>query len=189
MYFSMHSSPPSSVALVARGVLPRRSLLAAMQAAVRAVDPSQAVFHVRTMDEVFGASIAARRTNTLLISLYAGLALLLAALGVYAVVANGLAQRQREFGIRAALGATGPDLVRLMAREMAGVTAIGLATGLAAAWGLSRVAQSLLYGVSTHDPITVVIVPIVLLIPTILATIIPARRVLRVNPAEVMRTD
>lgn len=189
MYFSIYAQTSSNVALVARGSMPPQALLAAMQAAVRSVDPSQVVYHVRTMDEVLSTSVAPRRTNTLLISLFAGLALLLASLGVYAVVAHGVAQRAREFGIRAALGATGFDLVSLVSREIAWVTAIGLAAGLAGAWALARVADSLMYGVTPHDPLTFIIVPIVLLVPVVLATLLPARRALHVNPAEVMRAD
>jgi predicted permease len=189
MYFSIYAETPMNVALVARGALPSQALLTAMQAAVHAVDPSQAVYHVRTMDAVLSTSVAPRRTNTLLISLFAGLALLLASLGVYAVVAHSVAQRSREFGIRSALGATGFDLLSLVSREMAWVTAIGLAAGLAGAWALARVAESLMYGVTPHDPLTFIVVPLVLLVPVVLATLLPARRALRVNPAEVMRAE
>jgi ABC-type antimicrobial peptide transport system permease subunit len=133
--------------------------------------------------------VAPRRTNTVLISLFAGLALLLAVLGVYAVVAQGIAQRHREFGIRTALGASGNDLVRLLSHEMAWVVGIGVAVGLAAAWGLSRVAASMLYGVTAHDAATFVMAPVMLVLAAAAATAVPARRALRVNPAEVMRTD
>jgi predicted permease len=189
MYSSIYAGPLSSVALVARGTLPARALLAAMQAAVRAVDPSQAVFRVRMMDAVLGASVAPRRTNTLLISLFAGLALVLASVGVYAVVAHGVAQRAREFGIRTALGARGFDLVSLVSREMAWTTGIGLVAGIAGAWALARVANSLIYGITARDPLTFVLAPVVLVVPVIFATVVPARRALRVNPADVMRAD
>jgi len=189
MYLSIYDNVPATIALVARGTLPPAQLLAAMQAAVRSVDPSQAVYHVRTMEEVTSASVAPRRTNTVLITLFASLALLLASLGVYAVVAHGVRQRSREFGIRTALGATGGDLVSLISREMIGTVAAGLAAGLAGAWALTRLAESMLFGVTVHDTMTFVLVPLVLLIPAVLATVLPARRALRVNPAEVMRAD
>jgi ABC-type antimicrobial peptide transport system permease subunit len=189
MYFSIYAETSASLALVARGTLPPQALLAAMRSAVHAVDPSQAVYHVRTMDEVLSSSVAARRTNTLLISLFAALALVLASLGVYAVIAHGMAQRSREFGIRSALGATGPDLATLVSREIIGMTGLGLAAGLGAAWALSHVAESMLYGVTAHDASTFIAVPVILLIPVALATLIPARRALRVNPADVMRAE
>jgi predicted permease len=189
MYLSIYRNMPSTVALVARGTLPPKTLLAAMQGAVRAVDPSQAVFHLRTMDEVMNSSVAPRRTNTVLISLFGALALILSSLGIYAVVAHGVAQRSREFGIRSALGATGPMLVRGIVLDMLRVGGLGIASGVAVAWCLARVASSLLYGVTVHDFPTFALVPIVLLIPAAIATIVPARRALRIDPAEVMRTD
>lgn len=189
MYLPMYQTTPSTVAIVARGVLAPNTLLASMQAAVRAVDPSQAVYHLRTMDQVLSTSVAPRRTNTILISLFAALALLLASFGVYAVVAYGVAQRSHEFGIRSALGATGGDLVGLVSREMVWVAALGLAAGLGGAWALMRIANSLIYGVTVHDPVTFVVVPVLLLLPVVMATLIPARRAARVDPAEVMRAD
>jgi putative ABC transport system permease protein len=189
MYLSIYTTVPATIALVARGALPPAQLLAAMQAAVRSVDPSQAVYHLRTMAEVTSASVAPRRTNTLLISLFAGLALLLASLGVYAVVSHGVSQRSREFGIRTALGATGNDLVSLISREMIGTVVAGLVAGLVGAWALTHLAESMFFGVQMHDTATFVLVPLALLVPAVLATILPARRALRVNPAEVMRAD
>ncbi len=189
MYLSIDDEASTHPAFVARGTLPPAALLGAMQAAVRVVDPSQAVFHLRMMDDVVRSAVAPRRTNTLLIALFAALAFGLASLGVYAVVAQGVALRAREFGIRAALGASGHDLVALVSREMVVVAATGIATGLAGAWVLSRVAASLLYGITTHDTTTFVAVPLALAATAAVATILPARRALRVNPADVLRAD
>src|SRR5215207_1082016 len=136
---------PYNAALVVRGTLPPAALIARLTEAVREVSPSQAVYNARTMEQVVSASVLPRRTNTLLIALFAGLALMLSALGVYAVVAYGVAQRTREFGIRAALGATGRDLLLLVWREMVLVVALGTVIGLVGAWALSRVLASLLY--------------------------------------------
>jgi ABC-type antimicrobial peptide transport system permease subunit len=147
-----------------------------MKEAVRAVDASQAVFNVRTMDDVVDKSVAPRRTNTFLISAFAFLALLLSALGMYAVVSNTVAQRTREFGIRSALGASDGALVRLVTGEMVWVCALGLAVGVAGAWALSKLLTSMVYGVSIHDPWTFALAPL-----------LPARRAAKVNPAEVMR--
>jgi putative ABC transport system permease protein len=138
---------------------------------------------------VIDTSVAPRRTNTILITTFAGLALILSALGVYSVVAYGVAQRTREFGIRTAFGATGRDLVGLVSREMFVVVAIGMVSGLAAAWGLSRVLATLLYGVEPHDPTTFAIVPLLMLPPALVATLLPAFRAMRVSPSEVMRGE
>ena len=189
LYFPMAATPVRNVTLVVRGTLPRAALLSRLTAAVRYVDPSQPVFDVQMMEDVVGHAIAPRRTDTMVIALFSALALLLASLGVYAVVAHSVAQRSREFGIRSALGATGSDLLSLVSREMVWVTGIGIAAGLAIAWALARVASSLLYGVTGHDTATFVVVPLILLLPAAVATLVPARRALRVNPAEVMRAE
>ena len=189
MYFPIAEVTPSNVAMVVRSTLPSSALLARMKEAVRAIDPAQATYNVRTMDEVVDVSVAPRRTNTTLISAFAALALVLSAVGVYAVVSYGVSQRSREFGIRTALGARGGDLVRLVTGEMAWTLAIGLTSGVAGAWALSRVLASLIYGVTVHDPLSFATVPIVTLIPAVLAALIPARRAARVNPAEVMRAE
>jgi putative ABC transport system permease protein len=189
MYFPIAEQTPGNVAIVVRSTLPPAALLARMKESVRAVDPTQAIYNVRTMDEVVGSSVAPRRTNTILISAFAVLALLLSAIGIYAVVSYGVSQRIREFGIRTALGATGGELVRLVTGEMAWVTAIGLAAGIAGAWALSRVLTSMIYGVSVHDPWTFTVAPLVLVVPVVVAAVVPARRAARVNPVEVMRAE
>ncbi len=189
MYFPAHALTPNNLALVARGSLPPGALLARLQDAVRAADPAQAVFNVRMMDEVISRSVAPRRTSTVLIGAFGVLALVLAAAGVYAVVASAVAQRTRELGIRAALGATGGALVGLMAREMVVTVLFGVAAGLGAAWTASRVLSTLVYGVTTHDPVTFVVAPLALLVPVLAATLVPARRALRLNPMDVIRAD
>jgi predicted permease len=189
VYFPMEVQTPSNAALVARGTLPPRELLARLTEAVRSADPAQAVFNVRMMDEVIGSSVASRRANTVLIATFAGLALVLAALGVHSVVAYGVAQRAREFGIRAAFGATGRDLVALVSREMFVIVAMGTVAGLLAAWVLGRVLATLLYGVEPHDAATFGMVPLLMLPPAVVATLVPALRAARVSPSEVMRGD
>ena len=189
LYQSAHAITPTTMALVVRSRLPGRELPARMQAAVRAVDPTQAVFGVRMMEDVVDISVAPRRTNTLLISAFAVLAMALASVGVYAVVSYSVSHRSRELGIRSALGASGASLLRMISREMLWVVILGIGTGLGAAWALSKTLESLVYGVSVHDAATFVIVPIALAIPALIATVVPARRVLRVNPAQVMRAD
>jgi putative ABC transport system permease protein len=189
MYFPIYAEPPERLAIVARSSLPPATLLAHLVDAVRAVDPTQAVYNVRMMDDVVDASMAPRRTNTLLITAFAMLALLLASLGVYGVIANGVAQRSRELGIRAALGATAHDLVALVSREMVWVITLGLLIGVAGSWALARVMESLVFGVSTHDLATFTAVPAVIAVAAILSTLGPAWKARRVDVVEVLRVD
>src|SRR6185312_14119792 len=169
MYFPIGQQTPSNLAIVARSTLPPSVLLARLRDAVRAIDPTQAVYEARMMDDVIATSVAPRRTNTVLIAIFGALAL--------------------EFGIRAALGATGRDIAALVVGEMAPVVATGLALGMLGAWALSRVLASLLYGVGAHDVATFVAAPVVLIIPALLATLVPVRRAMRVDPTEVMRAE
>ena len=189
MYFPIYNETPERVAIVARSSLPPATLLERMVDAVRAVDPAQAVYNVRMMDDVIGASVAPRRTNTVLISAFATLALLLASLGVYGVISYGVAQRSRELGIRAALGATASDLMSLVSREMLWVVGIGLLVGATGAWLLARVMTTLVYGVDTHDLATFAIVPVVLAIAAGAATLGPAWKARRVDLVEVLRAE
>jgi ABC-type antimicrobial peptide transport system permease subunit len=141
------------------------------------------------MDDVLAKSVAPRRTNTMLIALFGGLALILSAFGVYAVVSYSVAQRAREFGIRTALGAERRDILALVGGDMTRLIAIGLIIGMIGAWMMSRVLASLLYGVDTHDFATYAMVPLILLLPAAIATLIPTLRAMRVSPTEVMRAE
>jgi ABC-type antimicrobial peptide transport system permease subunit len=189
MYLSIDREAPENIAVVARSSLPPATLLARLSDAVHAVDRSQAVYNVRMMDAVVANSLAPRRTNTTLIVLFGALALALSAFGVYAVVSYSVTQRRREFGIRAALGASRVDIAALVSREMLGVVVLGIALGLGGAWALTRVIAALLFQIDTHDRATFAAVPLLLLIPAAIATIIPARRAMALDPSEVMRAE
>jgi putative ABC transport system permease protein len=189
LYFPMYQFTPTTFALVARGRGEPAALLAALQNAVRAVDASQALGRARMMDQVVRESVATERTNVLLISLFAGLALVLAALGVYAVVAHGVTQRGREFGIRTALGATGGNLLVMVSGEIFVVVALGIAIGLAGAWAGARVLDATVFGVAVHDPATFAIGAAVLAFVAMTAAVLPLRRVFRVNAVDVIRSE
>jgi putative ABC transport system permease protein len=189
LYHPIHRITPGSFALVARGRGEPEVILATLRDAVRAVDPGQAVGRARTMDQVVRDSVAPQRTNALLISLFAALALVLAALGVYSVVANSIAQRDREFGIRTALGATHCNLVVMVSREIVVLVAIGIAIGLAGAWAGARVVEAMVYGVTVHDPATFALGPVALGFIAMSAAVLPVRRMSRVNPGDVIRRD
>jgi predicted permease len=189
MYFPARSNLDQNLALVVRGTGSATALLSAATAAVRRIDPAQAVYNVRMMDDVIGASLASRRANTMLISLFGLLALLIAALGVYAVTASAVAQRSREFGIRSALGATAGDLLRHVGGEMVTVIGAGVLGGAVLAWASVRVMAGLVYGVTVHDLGTFAVAPAVLVAAAVLATLAPARRAAQIEPVVVMKAD
>lgn len=189
MYLSLYADTPANAAIVARSSIPTPALLGALRDAVRSTDSTQAIFDVRTMDDVRSSSLVPRRASTGLLVAFGALALLLAVLGVYGVVAFGVAQRRRELAIRTALGATRGDLVWLVAREGAAMAAAGLAIGLAGAYAFSRTITSLLYGVAPGDPATLVTASCVLVAAVLAATAGPALRAARVNPVDEMRGE
>lgn len=189
MYFPVTQQTPANLAIIARSALPPASVLAVMQNAVHLADRTQAVYNVKMMEDVVGTSVTPRRTNMLLITIFAGVALVLSALGVYAVVAYGVAQRARELGIRAALGARSANLVSLVAGELVWVSIAGVAVGLGGAWAMSKLVSSMLYGISPHDPTTFVLVPLALLVPAAIAALIPAHKASQVDPAVVLRAE
>ena len=189
MYYDLASSPPANAALLARGTLPPELLAKQLREAVHAADPTQAVYNVRPMTEVIAGAIAPRRTNTTLLTLFGVVAIGLAAMGVYGVIAYGVTRRTKEIGIRMALGAQPGHIIRLIAREGILLAMLGIAIGAAGAWALRRVLAVLLYGVSADDPLAFGGAAVVLLLIALVATLIPARQALRVDPARTIRAE
>jgi putative ABC transport system permease protein len=134
------------------------------------------------MDQVVAASISKERFQSLLLGLFAALALLLACVGLYGVISYAVVQRTHEIGVRMALGAKPVDVLRLVIRQGMGLTIIGLIVGVAAGSVVTRVLSDMLYGVSTRDPLTFVGAPLLLLVVAFLACYIPARRATRIDP-------
>jgi len=143
----------------------------------------------RSLDDVVSRSIAAPRFTTALLSVFAGLALILAAIGIYGVLSFIVAQRTAELGIRMALGASASDVLRLVVGQGMRPVIIGLAVGLLAALALARVLQGFLFGVAQTDPGTYVTVTVVLSSAAILACYLPARRAARVDPMTALRAE
>ena len=141
------------------------------------------------MESVISGSVAPQRTSTALITAFGAIALALSAFGVYAVISYSVSRRSREFGIRSALGATGLSIAGLVGRELLSAVVIGTTIGLVGAWLLSRVLQSMLFGVDVHDLSTFAVVPLVLVTSAAVATLIPTRRAMALNPSDVMRAD
>lgn len=189
MYQSLLATPYADLALVARGAIPASVLKARLQAAVRDIDPDQAVHRVRMMEDVVSSSVAPKRANTMLISVFGAIALVLAGVGVYGVIAYGVARRTREIGIRMALGASSSRVMRSVLTEGLVLVLAGTALGLAGAWALTQVLSGLLFGVSARDPIAFVVAPVAMIVVAALATLIPARRATRVDPIQAIRVE
>ena len=186
-YYSLLDAPYDNAALVARGRIPAAELTGVLQQAVHAVAPGQAVYNVRTMEEVIAGAIAPRRTRTALITTFGLVALCLAAVGVYGVIAFGVARRTREIGIRLALGANPGRVIGGVVAEGLVLALAGTVPGLAGAWLLSRFLDSFVYGITTTDPIAFTAAPVALLAIATLAALVPAWRASRVNAVEAMR--
>ena len=154
-----------------------------------AIDRDLPIDSVHTMDDLVGRSIAERRFTMLLLAAFAAVALALAAIGVYGVLAYLVTQRTQEIGVRLAMGASPADVVRLFVREGAAVSAIGVAAGLALAIAAARVLTSLVFGVSTTDPLTFAGVAAALALVALVASYVPSRRAARVDPAVALRTE
>jgi putative ABC transport system permease protein len=175
--------------LVLRTAVPPGSVTEEVRAAVRKVDPALPLYEVLTMEEVISESLAGRRLNLWLLGLFAGMALVLAATGLYGVISYLVAQRTREIGVRMALGAQTWDVIALVMRQAAGLTGTGIAVGLAGALAFTSLLESLLYGVSARDPLTYAALAALLAVVALLATWLPAWRASRVDPILAIRAE
>ncbi|MCW5981447.1 MAG: ABC transporter permease [Bryobacteraceae bacterium] len=178
----------SSAFVVRTGADPLATL-PAVRAAVLEAGHDQPVYGVRTMDQIVSASFADRRFCMLLLGIFAALALLLAAVGIYGVISYTVAQRTREIGIRMALGARQADVLRVVVGQGMLPVLAGLALGLAASFGLTRLMTGMLYGVSAGDPATLIGVALTLTAVALVAILVPARRAARVAPVAALRSE
>jgi putative ABC transport system permease protein len=169
-------------ALVVRTSVDPMSLAMSLRNAVWAVDKDQPVSNLRSMDDIVAAAMARQRFSTMLLGIFAALALVLAAVGIYGVMSYSVAQRTREIGIRLALGAQRGDVLRMTMGQGLKLVSMGVGIGLIAAFILTRVMASLLFGVNATDPTTFVVIPLVLMSVALLASYIPALRATKVDP-------
>jgi putative ABC transport system permease protein len=149
---------------------------------VQALDQDQPVYNVRTMDNVVANSLGTRRVSMQLFAVFGCAALLLAALGLYGVMAYSVTQRTQEIGIRMALGAQRSDVLALVIRQGMTLTVTGVIVGLAGAFALTRLLANLLFGVAATDPLIFVVIPLLLLCVALVACYLPARRAARLDP-------
>ncbi|MGZ6141964.1 MAG: FtsX-like permease family protein, partial [Myxococcales bacterium] len=165
------------------------TLAAAVRREVAALDPELPVYDVKTMDAAVAESMSGRRFSLLLLGLFASVALLLAAVGVYGVMSYGVVQRTKEIGIRMALGAGQDSVLRLVVGDGMRLAGAGIVLGIGLAVTLSRLLRGMLYGVSAFDPIAYAGLTAVLAVVALLACWLPARRAARVDPAIALRAE
>lgn len=188
IYASIYQVPsPASKILVVRSGSDPKNLIGTLRNEVLAVDHDQPITNIRTMDEVFAESISKPRFYMILLSVFAAVALALAVIGIYSVLAYSVSQRTQEIGIRMALGAQPRDVLRLVVGQGMLLTVIGIVIGLVAAFFLSRVMASMIEGISSRDLMIFGGTPVVLAIVSLLACFIPARRAAKLSPIIAIR--
>jgi predicted permease len=194
-YFAIDQMPDKVVALftgmtmVARSSTTPLASAGSIRAASKRFDPDQVLFDFQPMDELLSKSIANQRFTMILLSIFAALALVLSAIGVYGVISYLVSQRTREIGVRVALGAQRSDVLRLILGDGARLTFLGVAIGLAASLGLTRLLAKMLFGVRARDPVTLIVVTVILSAVAFLACYIPARRATRIDPMVALRYE
>jgi predicted permease len=196
LYVPYEQLPADQLATVVRDVdavvrtsLGSAALLPSIQKTVKNLDAGYVVHNPRTLDDLVEASLAERRFSMTLLIAFAGTALLLAIIGIYGVISYLVTERTRELGIRMALGANRRDLLRMVVGKSIALASIGIAIGMAGAFGLTRTLSNLLFGVRRTDPITFLSVVILLLAVAGFASYFPARRVTKVNPMTALRCE
>jgi putative ABC transport system permease protein len=187
LYYPVTQVPQARMALVLKTMLDPTTLVAQVREAVLSIDPDQPISDVRTMDQWVVRSLENRRTPTILLALFGGVALVLSAIGIYGVLAFGVAQRVREFGIRQALGANRQSILSLVLMQGLRTVGIGVALGLGGAYALSRFLQTLLFGVQQHDVAVFGVVTLLLLLVAVVACYVPARRATEIDPMVALR--
>jgi putative ABC transport system permease protein len=186
---SIVTSRAANLSVVVRGVAETQALARALRHELQSVDPLAAASSIKAMSQYLDATVAARRFNMLLMSLFAGVALLLATAGLYALLSYSVMQRTHEFGVRMALGAGMGEMLRLVIRQGLTLASAGIAMGLVASLALTRLMSSLLFGVGATDPLTFAGVAALLAAAALLACCIPAWRAARVDPMIALRNE
>jgi putative ABC transport system permease protein len=190
MYWAVAQSPGTpALAVVVRTAGDPLSLAGPVRAAIAEIDPAQPVFDLQTLEQVVGSSLGQRRFTLTLMLVFGLIALVLAAVGIYGVMAYTVAQRTREIGIRVALGARAGTVVGMVLRDGMKLVALGVVLGTASALAVTRVARTLLYGVSAADSLTYVVIAVLLSAVGLAAIVIPALRATRIDPMRALRTE
>lgn len=189
VYVPFHQEPNRAMSIVVRATGDPLSIASTVRRKILEIDPDQPVFNMRTMREVIDESLWQRRGLALIIGIFAVVSLVLSALGIYGVLSYSVHQRQHELGVRMALGAQASDLLRLVLRDGLMLTSIGLIIGIAAALGVTRVMSGLLFGVTATDAASYLIIALLLIAVAFIASYVPARRAMRVDPLLALRRE
>jgi putative ABC transport system permease protein len=189
VYFPLRQGGLPFLAYAVRASGDPTVLVPQLKRALATVDADLPMSNIRTMDELIDGTTGPRRFAMLLLAAFSILAAALAAIGLYGVMSYTVTQRSRELGVRLALGAGPGQVLSLVVREGVRLAAVGLGIGFVAALAISRILRSMLYGVSTTDPLTFIVIPILLLAVTVLACWVPARRAARLDPILALRTE
>jgi putative ABC transport system permease protein len=189
IYWNYRQWPQDRMVMVVKGATDVVPSASAVTKAIQSVEAEQSVYDVRTLEQIVSRSMSQRRLTTVLMAGFSGLALLLAAIGIYGVVAYGVTQRLREFSIRVALGATTRELKRLVVWQGASMALMGLGVGIVLVIAASSAMNKLVFGVGSTDIQSVISVTVLLGLVAVLASYIPARRAAAVDPAVALRGD
>jgi predicted permease len=187
IYVSTYQDSNRRVSVVLRTSLPATLLEPQIRREIQSIDPGLPIFGVSSMNDVLDRSLASRRFSADLVGGFAGLAMLLASIGIYGLLAYMVGQRSREIGIRMALGARRDDILRMFLRKGVALAGVGIVAGLVFSASSASLMASLLYGVRPHDPAVFLIVPLLLLAVAALASYLPARRATKVDPIVALR--
>jgi predicted permease len=175
--------------LIVRTSIDPMALAGAVRQAVASVDPEQPVAALRTMEEIIGFEVVDRRQQSIVLSAFAGTALLLASIGIYGLVSLSVAMRRREVGLRTALGASVADVTRALVKQGAIVAGVGVTAGVTASLAGTRIMEGLLFGIEPHDPLTFAAISVVVATITVVACWLPARRAARMPPMIALRQE
>jgi len=189
MYMPHLQSPSAVMTMLVRTTGEPLRIASSVREQVRAIDRDVPVTHIQTMEQIFSASVAQQRFSMLIVGLFAGLALILATVGIYGVMAYSVTQRSHEIGVRMALGARTSQVLKLILKDGMVLALLGVAIGLAGAFALTRLMTTLLFGVTPTDATTLVVVPLILLGVALVACYIPARRATKVDPLVALRYE
>ena len=188
-YFPFAQIPSGGMTVIMKAAGDPNQLIAAVRQQVKAIDVDQPIYSVRTMDDIRAESVAPERLNLTLLSIFAGIALVLAVVGIYGVMSYTVTQRTHEIGIRMAIGAQPRDVFRMVIGQGMMLALMGVASGLIGAFGLTRLMASMLFGVEPTDPMTFAAIAVLLTGVALVACYVPGRRATKVDPVESLRYE
>jgi putative ABC transport system permease protein len=189
VYIPHRQSVSSDMNLIVKSAADPGALTSSIRRAVASIDKDQPIFGIATMQELMDNSVSTRRVTLILLAMFSGLALVLAAIGIYGVISYSVAQRTHEIGVRMTLGAQRADILRMVLGQGGRIAFAGIVIGMVAAFALTRLMSGLLFSVSAGDPATFAAVAALLVLVAIVACYIPARRAIRVDPMIALRHE